>query len=167
MHLFVTSRLWRRRAVVLSGLASVLAGTAARAGGTTAPLTVAPLTDEGVFRSPLDGKVFIVDYGPMGHASLGLDVLTFAAGTFASQGCERLGFAAAPYWLRGEPDGVHFRAEMTSSEHGTLAFTGLVRGAEIEVASLWTRQRWYRTVRLESWYRGRLADPDQPLPTKP
>ncbi len=161
MRLSLTSRLSRRRAVVLSGLGLVLAGKAA---GAEAPL--APSTEEAVFRSPLDDKVFVVDYGPLGRASLGLDVLTFRAGTFASEGCERLGFRAAPYWLRGQGDDVHFRAEMTSVEHGTLAFEGLVRGAEIEVASLWTRQRWYRTVRLESWYRGRLAPPDRPLPKK-
>lgn len=151
-------------------LASVcLASVLANAAPVAAVATASPLATsaaEVAFARHLDGMVFVVDYGPLGQPSLGQDVLTFADGTFASQGCERLGFAAAPYWLRVEGDVVHFRAEMTSAEHGTLAFTGRVENGGIEVASRWTRERWYRTVLLESWYQGRLAEPGEPLPSK-
>lgn len=154
--------LWPRRRMLRLGLCLALV-VSARANGAE---PVPPPAAEAVFRSALDGKVFVVDYGPLGKPSLGRDVLTFADGAFASQGCERLGFAAAPYWLRVEDDAVYFRAEMTSVEHGTLVFTGRIENGGIEVASLWTRERWYRTVLLESWYRGRLAAPDEPLPSK-
>jgi hypothetical protein len=118
------------------------------------------------FTAIVDDKTFVVDYGPLGQASLGQDVLTFAGGTFTSQGCRRYGFEAAPYWLRLEGDIVHFRAEMESPDAGTIAFTGSIAGDTLDAASLWTRERWYRTVRLESWYRGRLAEPGQALPRK-
>jgi hypothetical protein len=119
------------------------------------------------FHPLLDGLVFVVDYGPLGKKSLGQDVLIFEDGLFASRGCQAMGFGAAPYWLRVEDDTIQFRAEMSSAEHGILAFTGRIAGEQIEVTSLWTRQRWYRTVVLESWYRGSTAEPGQPLPTKP
>lgn len=156
------AELWARRRMLRSSLCLALLVAAPAIGAESVP----PPTAEAVFRSALDGKVFVVDYGPLGKPSLGRDVLTFADGTFASQGCERLGFAAAPYWLRVEGPVVHFRAEMTSAEHGTLAFTGRVENGGIEAASLWTRERWYRTVLLQSWYLGRLAAPDEPLPSK-
>ena len=122
--------------------------------------------DPALFRGLLDGSVFLVEYGPMDQPSLGQDGLSFEDGLFASRGCNSMGFAPAPYWLRVTDAAIQFRAEMASAEHGELAFRGRVTGDEIDVTSLWTRQRWYRTVLLESWYRGRIADPGEPLPTK-
>ena len=122
--------------------------------------------DPALFRGLLDGFVFIVEYGPKDEPSLGQDVLSFADGLFASRGCNSMGFAPAPYWLRVDDTSIQFQAEMASAEHGKLVFTGRITGDEIAVTSLWTRQRWYRTVLLESWYRGRIADPDEPLPAK-
>jgi hypothetical protein len=118
------------------------------------------------FAALVDDMTFVVEYGPLGQASLGQDVLTFARGMFASEGCRRYGFEAAPYWLRLAGEVVHFRAEMESPEAGTIAFTGSIAGDSLEAASLWTRKRWYRTVRLESWYLGRLSEPGQALPRK-
>jgi hypothetical protein len=123
-------------------------------------------TDREAFRALLDAKTFVVAYGPAGKPSLGEDVLTFADGLFASRGCERYGFEAAPYWLRMDGDTVHFRAEMHSPEAGIIAFTGHVAGDTLDATSVWTRERWYRTVRLDSWYQGKLAAPGQPLPQK-
>jgi hypothetical protein len=119
------------------------------------------------FIDPLDGKVFIVTYGPRGEPSLGEDVLSFQDGLFTSAGCQRYGFSAGPYWLRVDGDNVLFRAELISPEAGVMILTGAVAGDTIEAGSTWTRERWYRTVTLESWYAGALAAPEQPLPQKP
>jgi hypothetical protein len=119
------------------------------------------------FFDPLDGRVFVVDYGPSGKASLGEDVFSFDDGLFTSMGCQRYGFSAAPYWLRVDGDDVLFRAELVSPEAGVMLMTGTISGDTIEAASVWTRERWYRTVRLESWYTGVRAAPGQPLPEKP
>ena len=123
-------------------------------------------TDREAFSALLDAKTFVVAYGPAGKPSLGEDVLTFADGLFTSRGCERYGFEAAPYWLRLDGEIVHFRAEMHSPEAGIIAFTGHVAGDTLDATSVWTRERWYRTIRLDSWYQGKLAEPGQPLPRK-
>lgn len=152
-----------RRRTVVSCLALIMVAPAMTQG---AEPTATPLVDGAAFRALLDGSVFTVEYGPMGEPSLGQDVLSFADGLFASRGCNSMGFAPAPYWLRIDDASIQFKAEMASAEHGKLVFTGRITGDEIDVSSLWTRQRWYRTVLLESWYQGRIADPDEPLPTK-
>lgn len=153
----------RRRDVLRCGIAGlVLAPTV---GGD--PARAAPPFDASAFRAVLDGRNFIVAYGPVGEESLGQDVLSFTDGRFASRGCSDLGFVPAPYWLRLEADTVRFRAAMESPEHGFIDFTGEVVGERIEAGSIWTRERWYRTVVLQSWYRGALAAPGQELPAKP
>jgi hypothetical protein len=139
------------------------------ASGTALPEGLAaavPAPGEAGFLGLLDGKDFIVEYGPVGEPSLGQDVLSFESGRFRSRGCSDLGFVPAPYWLRLEGDAIRFRAAMESPEHGYIDFTGEVVGEHIEAGSIWTRERWYRTVVLESWYRGALAAPGQALPEK-
>lgn len=152
-----------RRRTVASCLALIIVAPAMTQ---SAEPTATPSVDGATFRALLDGLVFLVEYGPKGEPSLGQDVLSFADGLFASRGCNSMGFAPAPYWLRVDDTSIQFKAEMVSAEHGELAFIGRITGDEIDVTSLWTRQRWYRTVLLESWYQGRIADPDEPLPTK-
>jgi hypothetical protein len=139
----------------------MLLGPAQAAGQGDGALNGAPFVD------PLDGKVFVVAYGPSGQPSLGEDVFSFSDGLFTSSGCQRYGFSAAPYWLRVEGDAVLFRAELVSPEAGVMLMTGTIADGAIDAASVWTRERWYRTVRLESWYKGALAAPGQPLPQKP
>lgn len=165
----------RRMAVVQGALArragrrqALAMGAGLLAGAVCARMAVAAsqAPDEVAFLALLDGNVYGVDYGPSGEPSLGKDVLTFLDGTFASRGCARYGFAAAPYWLRLADGRIHFKCEMTSPEMGIFAFVGQVAGPDITATSLWTRKRWYRTVRLESWYRGSLAQPGRPLPEK-
>ena len=147
-------------AIVLAGWTLLLGSAQAAGEGAGAP-NGAPFFD------PLDGKVFVVDYGPLGKASLGEDVFRFDDGWFTSTGCQRYGFSAAPYWLRVDGEDMLFRAELTSPEAGVMVITGTISGDALEAASVWTRERWYRTVRLESWYAGMLAAPGQALPEKP
>ena len=156
----VSRRRWLRSAsgFAITAVLSTLPSRATPAGSARA--------DRDALRTLLDDKTFVVAYGPAGKPSLGEDVLTFADGVFTSRGCERYGFAAAPYWLRLDGDIVHFRAEMHSPEAGIIAFTGHVAGDTLDATSVWTRERWYRTVRLDSWYQGKIAEPGQPLPRK-
>lgn len=83
------------------------------------------------------------------------DVLTFTDGKFSSRTCLEYGFTPAPYWVRRDADGVHFRAELHSSEHGTLHFEGVYDGKEMKVTGLWTKDRWYWTVEQKLRFTGR------------
>lgn len=83
------------------------------------------------------------------------DVLTFTDGKFSSQACLEYGFAPAPYWVRRDADGIHFRVELLSPEHGTLHFEGVYDGEEMQVTALWTKDRWYWTVEQKLRFTGR------------
>jgi len=103
---------------------------------------------------PLEGRTFqgeILD----GHgASRAKDVVTFKDGKFRSANCAELGFDASPYWTRVDGETVHFLAESVSAEGGKLVFRGAVRGGEAEWKAVWTKERWYWSVRREFEFKG-------------
>ena len=89
------------------------------------------------------------------------DVLSFKDGEFSSKACHRYGFTAAPYWVRRDDDGLHFRAELTSPENGTMRFEGIYDGETLQATALWTKERWYWTIEQKFQFTGRpisLAD---------
>jgi hypothetical protein len=104
--------------------------------------------------SGLDGKTFhgeIVDDKGVVRSK---DVVTFKDGNFHSVTCARFGFAEAPYWTRVEGDAVHFLAESTHPDNGTMQYKGTVRGDEAEWSAVWTKKRWYWSIRREIAFRG-------------
>lgn len=102
----------------------------------------------------LDGRTFhgeILDEKGIVRSK---DVVTFADGKFHSATCERLGFGAAPYWMRVEGDALHFFVETAHPDNGTMLFSGVVRGAAAEWSAIWTKKRWYWSIRREVTFRG-------------
>lgn len=74
------------------------------------------------------------------------DVLTFEDGMFSSRTCRGFGFAPAPYWVRRDADGLHFRATLQSPENGEIRFDGVFDGKQTRATAQWTKERWYWTV---------------------
>jgi hypothetical protein len=102
----------------------------------------------------LDGKTFhgeIVDDKGVVRAN---DVVTFKDGIFHSVNCERFGFGQAPYWMRVEGDAVHFLVEMTHPDNGMMLFKGAVRGNRAEWSAVWTKKRWYWSIRRDIRFQG-------------
>jgi hypothetical protein len=115
--------------------------------GISAVLMTAAAAESGA--SPLDGRTFhgeILDHKGLVRAK---DVLTFKNGKFHSVTCAQLGFGESPYWTRVEGTAIHFLVEVSSPDSGTMRFTGSVRGGEVEALGLWTKDRWYWSIRRE------------------
>lgn len=103
--------------------------------------------------SPLDGRTFhgeIVDQKGVVRAK---DMLTFKDGKFHSVTCAQLGFGASPYWIRMDGKAIHFLVETSNPESGTMRFSGTVRGEQVEAHGLWTKERWYWSIRREILFR--------------
>jgi hypothetical protein len=83
------------------------------------------------------------------------DVLSFKEETFASKTCAEWGFSPAPYWLRRDTDGLHFRAELHSPEHGVMRFEGVFDGNELVATAVWIKRRWYWTIEQKFRFKGR------------
>jgi len=83
------------------------------------------------------------------------DVLTFDDGTFSTRRCGQYGFAPAPYWVRVDDQGLHFRATLDSPGHGTMHFEGLFDGREMHATAVWRRERWYWTLEQTFRFTGR------------
>lgn len=104
--------------------------------------------------SGLDGRTFhgeIVDDKGVVRSK---DVVTFKDGNFHSVTCARFGFAEAPYWTRVEGDAVHFLAESTHPDNGTMQYKGTVRGDQAEWSAVWTKKRWYWSIRRDISFEG-------------
>lgn len=86
------------------------------------------------------------------------DELSFADGQFISELCKSYGFTEAPYWIRFEGDSIHFQAEIVSPAHGTMRWKGVIQGDKIKGNVLWTRERWYWTVRRRWDFDGTLQE---------
>ena len=104
----------------------------------------------------LDGKSFRSrQYGDDGTPRP-WDMLLFKDGKFISENCKPYGFVEGPYWLRFDGDSVHFFAELKSPTHGTMVWKGTVKGDKIEGNLVWTRERWYWTIRRTFNFAGSL-----------
>jgi hypothetical protein len=124
-----------------------------------------PASDLPELKHELEGMQFV---GPLvvgDQTDPSEDVLTFEDGQFSSQTCLEYGFAPAPYWVRSDDDGLHFRAELQNPQHGTIRFEGVFDGEEMLATALWTKERWYWTVEQDFRFAGRpsgQAEQDRP-----
>jgi hypothetical protein len=84
------------------------------------------------------------------------DVLVFRGGNFASLSCRQYGFGESPYWIRLEGGKIHFLAETVSPTHGTILWKGAIQGNKLEATYVWTKIRWYWTIRREYRMKGVL-----------
>jgi len=82
------------------------------------------------------------------------DVLSFKDGKFSSKTCRGFGFAPAPYWVRRDADGLHFRAELKSPGHGKIQFKGTFNGERLIAAAVWKKERWYWTLKQQIAFTG-------------
>lgn len=102
----------------------------------------------------IDGKVFHGDIVDEKGVVRSTDVVSFSGGKFHSVTCERFGFSEVPYWIRTEGDAVHFLAEAAHPENGSMRFKGMVRDGRAEWTAVWTKTRWYWSIRREIAFRG-------------
>jgi hypothetical protein len=103
----------------------------------------------------LQDTQFIGPFGVEDEANPSDDVWTFKDGKLSSQTCLEYGFAAAPYWVRRDADGLHFRAELRSPANGTIQIEGVFDGRELRAHALWTKERWYWTIEQTLVFTGR------------
>ncbi|MFQ5993258.1 MAG: hypothetical protein ACE5NA_12540 [Nitrospiraceae bacterium] len=106
----------------------------------------------------LDGKKFFGPGGAKGKKPHHNDELVFKDGTFRSVQCNKHGFGAAPYTTTIQGDVVHFQAETTSPTQGKIVWQGTMNGDTLEATFLWTKERWYWTIRNEYWFKGTLQE---------
>lgn len=106
----------------------------------------------------LQGMTFVGSLAIEGETVEAGDVLTFEGGMFSSQTCAGFGFRAAPYWVRRDSEGLHFRATLQSPEDGQIHFEGVFDGKEMRAIAHWTKERWYWTVEQEILFSGRIAE---------
>jgi hypothetical protein len=103
----------------------------------------------------LDGRTFRGAYGPLGKPARREDLFIFSDGRFVSKNCQEYGFTAGPYWVREVGGAVHFRAELTSPEHGVMIYEGRTQGDKLKAKFTWTKERWYWTIQREFWFEGK------------
>lgn len=100
----------------------------------------------------LDGLKFVGPFGAEGETNPKQDAFTFKDGRFSTASCLEWGFTPAPFWTRRDAQGLHFLAELTSPDHGTMRYEGVFDGKKLTVVGYWKKERWYWTV--ERTYRG-------------
>jgi hypothetical protein len=129
------------------------AGPSSAASAQSPPATPVPLEVD----HALQGMTFVGSLAIDGETVEAGDVLTFENGMFSSRTCAGYGFPAAPYWVRLDSDGLHFRATLHSPEDGKILFEGVFDGEEMRATAHWTKERWYWTVEQEILFSGRVA----------
>ncbi len=119
---------------------------------------------ERAIASAFDGRTYAASFGQDNKDEAGRDVVKFANGKMSTELCIRFGFEPAPYFIRAEGNRIYFRSEMVSKLQGTNIFSGYVEGDQLVAHSDWAQARWYWTVNVGAWFKGRLAGPDDDLP---
>lgn len=102
----------------------------------------------------LDGMKFVGETGEQGKKSNNPDTITFEAGKFRSTSCEGHGFGPAPYTVEKQGDTYMFSATLTSSDTGTLDWTGTIIGGKLEASFRWKHKRWFWNIERDYWYKG-------------
>ncbi len=114
----------KRLAAIVGGIALVLA----------VPATLA--------QGALDGKKYVGEIGDVGKAADEKDaVFTFAEGSFRSSVCDKYGFERGAYTATKDGDAIRFEARTMSTEYGTNAWRGTVKGGSSKACSSGTRSR--------------------------
>ncbi len=114
--------------------------------------------------SAFDGRTYAASFGQDNKDEAGRDVVKFANGKMSTELCIKFGFEPAPYFIRAEGNRIYFRSEMVSKVQGTNIFSGYVEGDQLVAHSDWAQARWYWTVNVGAWFKGKLAAPGDDLP---
>ena len=102
----------------------------------------------------LDGRSFKGEIRDEKGVVRAQDVMTFRDGLFRSEKCKEMGFEDSRYWTRVEGDVVHFLIESANPAAGKITLSGKVRGAQAQWAGVWSKERWYWTVRRDISFSG-------------
>jgi hypothetical protein len=104
--------------------------------------------------------MFLVKSGEQGkEASHHDDYLIFRDGTFVSSDCATvLDFRESTYSATTQGDGIRFRAQATSTTHGTMIWDGTVRGGVMDATARWIDKRWYWTIDRMYWFKGQRLE---------
>ncbi len=126
---------------------------------------ISPPEIEAALRTAFDGRTYAVSFGQDDKDEAGRDVVKFANGKMSTELCIKFGFEPAPYYIRTEGNRVYFRSEMVSKLQGTNIFSGYIEGDQLNAHSDWAQARWYWTVNVGAWFKGKLVGPtdDQPV----
>lgn len=144
---------WLLPAVVMLLL---VAGTAA-AGNMTQTGMPPPALDRDP--GPLDGQVFIGEFGPIGKPANGTDKWIFADGGFRSESCVECGFPENVYTSAAGSGGTRFSSTTGCPvSDAVIVWEGTVKDGEIDGVFTWTKKRWYRTIRKQYWFKGKIED---------
>jgi hypothetical protein len=105
--------------------------------GLVASLAIATAKIAAAYPGPLDGKSLAGAFAEMGKRTGDPDKLTFANGRFRSAACDPYGFSDAPYTAIIDRDVIRFEAQTTSTRYGTLKWSGVVHGQQLESTANW------------------------------
>jgi len=102
----------------------------------------------------LDGQSFAVEVGVKGKASDDKETLEFHGGRFHSTGCDEYRFETGGYTATRSAETVAFQSATKSPTEGTIAWTGYVRGDDVDGTFTWTKTG---QAPVEYWFKGKRA----------
>ena len=104
----------------------------------------------------LDGKTYFGQNGSKGKPADHDDEFIFKEGMFRSTSCDKYGFTEGQYETT-EADGIiYFKAATASPSHGQMFWEGQIDGESLDGTFVWTKERWYRDIRKDYWYKAEL-----------
>jgi hypothetical protein len=146
-------------------LAAILLLTLPAWAGDAGKLAAVSATEiETAVKAAFDGRTYAVSFGQDNQDEAGRDVVRFENGKMSTMLCIKFGFEPAPYFVRTEGNRVYFRSEMVSPKQGANIFSGYIEGDQLIAHSDWAQARWYWTVNVGAWFKGKLVGPDDDQP---
>ena len=134
----------------------LVAGTAAAGDMTQTGMPLSALDRDS---GPLDGQVFIGEFGPIGKPAKGTDKWIFSEGGFRSESCVECGFPENVYTSAAGSGGTHFSSTTGCPvSDAVIVWKGIVKDGEIDGVFTWTKKRWYRTITKKYWFKGKIED---------
>lgn len=92
--------------------------------------------------SSLDGKTFIIEwYDANNPGSKTADTLIFDQGRVDCMQTHRYGFGAADYSCEKDGDKLTFKTTMTSTQEGSISWTGTVEGDRVSGEFYWPKEK--------------------------
>ena len=107
----------------------------------------------------LDGLMFTGQLGPLGKPADINDTFVFKDGMFVSTECEkRCNYPARPYFSRHVGENIEFISETRCPDKDAkIVWRGTIKDGIITGIYTWTNSRWYRTVKKDFGFSGKLT----------
>ena len=108
--------------------------------------------------SALDGRRFAGDFGPENSGRRVKDTFVFSSGTFMSMQCKECGYPRGAYSVTKKAGATTFVATTPCPKtDARIVWRGTISGDRIVGVATWTRTRWYRTIRKNFTFKGKLV----------